>query len=157
MATLNRKMFTHGAFKGTAMQGRHYIASVTGGPELARKLLELERAVFIEATTAGLDKMGAVLGQEWSERVPILDENYRRSIGVKSRATKFGRSGFVGPQNTKGLAERDQPMQYSARLEFGGAGIPAQPSARPAYDAAADRAVEDAVDVMREIVMRVAE
>lgn len=155
MATLSRKTFTYGKFKGQAVSGRHFTATVIGGPELARKLAELERTIQIEATRAGVEEMGRVLGNEWANRVPILEHHYQESINTKGvRVSKRGASGIVGPTKI-GVPDDEQPMAYSAVLEFGDRTRPAEPSARPAYDAKADAAVEAAVSVMREIVLRV--
>jgi len=54
----------------------------------------------------------------------------------------------VAPRKVAGLADNDQPTAYAARLEFGDADRPAEPSARPAFDTARERAVQVAGDVL---------
>ena len=83
-------------------------------------------------------------------RVPVLDANDRHSLDGATRAakTKAGASGSVGPRKVAAIEDADQPFAYAARLEFGDADRAAEPSARPAFDTARERAVQAAGDVL---------
>jgi len=54
----------------------------------------------------------------------------------------------MAPRKVPGLPDGDQPFAHAARLEFGDADRPAEPSARPAFDTARERAVKAAGDVL---------
>jgi HK97 gp10 family phage protein len=125
-------------------------ATLEGGPELAAALARLDDAVRVQASKDALQAAGGVIATEWQTRVPVLDANYQRSLDGATRAakTKVGASGSVGPRKVAGLVDGDQPIAYAARLEFGDADRPAEPSARPAFDASAERAVQAAGDVL---------
>jgi hypothetical protein len=90
------------------------------------------------------------LADEWQGRVPVLDANYQHSLEGAERAakTKSGASGSVAPRRVSGLPDDEQPFAYAARLEFGDTDRAAEPSARPAFDASSDHAVEAAADVL---------
>ena len=99
-----------------------------------------------------------MLATEWRSRVPVLDANYQASLDAATRAakTKVGASGSVAPRKVAGLADDDQPIRYAARLEFGDADRPAEPSARPAFDAVREQAVQAAADVLAKATESVA-
>lgn len=134
-------------------------ATLEGGPELAAALTRLDDAVRVRAAMDAVLAAGGVLAQEWQRRVPVLDANYQHSLEGAERAvkTKAGASGSVAPRKLPGLDDNDQPIAYAARLEFGDADRPAEPSARPAFDVAQDRAVRAAEDVLRPAVNGVAQ
>ena len=125
-------------------------ATLEGGPELAAALAKLDDAVRVKASKDALLAAGGVIAKEWQGRVPVLDANYQRSLGGAAKAgkTKTGASGSVAPRKVPGLPDGDQPFAYAARLEFGDADRPAEPSARPAFDTARERAVQAAGDVL---------
>lgn len=135
--------------RGRVLASR-FEATLEGGPELARALARLDDSVRAKAAKDALLAAGGVLGDEWQGRVPVLDANYQRSLDGAARAarTKAGAAGSVGPRRLADLADADQPVAYAARLEFGDAARPAEPSARPAFDAARERAVRAAADVL---------
>jgi HK97 gp10 family phage protein len=125
-------------------------ATLEGGPELAAALARLGDAVRVKASKEALLAAGGVLATEWRSRVPVLDANYQRSLDAAPRAgkTKAGASGSVAPRKVAGLPDDEQPTRYAARLEFGDADRPAEPSARPAFDVTRERAVQAAGDVL---------
>jgi len=135
--------------RGRVMSTR-FQATLEGGPELAAALAKLDDAVRVKASKDALLAAGGVLAREWQGRVPVLDANYQRSLegAAKAGKTKAGASGSVAPRKVPGLADGDQPFAYAARLEFGDADSPAEPSARPAFDTSAGRAVQAAGDVI---------
>lgn len=135
--------------RGRVAQTRFW-ATLEGGPELARQLARLDDAVRVKASKEAVLAAGAVIADEWHARVPVLDANYQHSLEGAQRAakTKAGASGSVGPRKVQGLPDADQPIAYAARLEFGDADRPAEPSARPAFDVARERAVQAAADVL---------
>ncbi|MCL4294043.1 MAG: hypothetical protein KJ056_13650 [Acidimicrobiia bacterium] len=135
--------------RGRVLASR-FDATLEGGPDLARALARLDDAVRVKAAKDALLAAGGVLGEEWQSRVPVLDANYQRSLDGAARAakTKTGAAGSVGPRQVAGLADADQPTAYAARLEFGDSSRPAEPSARPAFDAARERAVRAASGVL---------
>ena len=154
-----------GAVRVTNVIGRRgrvlatrFQATLEGGPELAAALARLDDAVRVKASREALLAAGGVLATEWRSRVPVLDANYQSSLDAATRAgkTKAGASGSVAPRKVAGLADDEQPTHYAARLEFGDADRPAEPSARPAFDVARERAVQAAGDVLTEAVEGVA-
>ncbi len=146
----------------TGRRGRvlatRFRATLEGGPELAAALAKLDDTVRVKASKDALLAAGGVLAQEWQGRVPVLDANYQRSLDGAQRAarTKAGASGSVAPRKVPGLPDGDQPFAYAARLEFGDADRPAEPSARPAFDTASARAVQAAGDVLAKAAEEVA-
>jgi HK97 gp10 family phage protein len=135
--------------RGTVLATR-FGATLEGGPELAAALARLDDAVRVRAAKDAVLAAGDVIATEWRSRVPVLDANYQRSLEGAQRAakTKAGASGSVPPRKVPGLPDGDQPVAYAARLEFGDADRPAEPSARPAFDTARDRAVQAVGDVL---------
>jgi HK97 gp10 family phage protein len=127
-----------------------FAASIEGGPELAAALARLDDAVRVRAAKDAVLAAGGVLAHEWRSRVPILDANYQHSLDAATRAgkTKVGASGSVAPRKVAGVPDDEQPTRYAARLEFGDADRPAEPSARPAFDATREQAVQAAGDVL---------
>jgi HK97 gp10 family phage protein len=125
-------------------------ATIEGGPELAAALARLDDVVRVKASKDALLTAGSVLADEWRSRVPVLDAHYQASLDAAPRAakTKVGASGSVAPRKVPGLPDGDQPFAYAARLEFGDADRPAEPSARPAFDTARERSVQAAGDVL---------
>lgn len=136
--------------RGGRVLATRFQATLEGGPELARALARLDEAVRVRAAKDALVAAGGVLADEWRARVPVLDANYQRSLDGAARAarTKVGASGSVAPRKVPGLADADQPIAYAGRLEYGDADRPAEPSARPAFDTARERAVRAAADVL---------
>jgi HK97 gp10 family phage protein len=135
--------------RGRVMSTR-FQATLEGGPELAAALTRLDDAVRVRGSKDALLAAGGVIATEWQGRVPVLDANYQRSLegATKAGRTKAGASGSVGPRKVAGLDDGDQPVAYAARLEFGDADRAAEPSARPAFDSARERAVQAAGDVL---------
>lgn len=120
------------------------------GRELAQALTKLDDAVRVKAPKDALLAAGGVIAQEWQGRVPVLDANYQHSLEGAQRAgkTKVGACGSVAPRKVADLLDGDQPSAYAARLEFGDSDRPAEPSARPAFDSARERAVQAAGDAL---------
>jgi len=135
--------------RGRVMATR-FRATLEDGPALAQALARLDDAVRVKASKDALFVAGTVIAEEWQGRVPVLDDDYQRSLGGAAKAgkTKAGASGSVAPRKVPGLDDGDQPFAYAARLEFGDADRPAEPSARPAFDTARERAVQAAGDVL---------
>lgn len=120
-----------------------------GGPELAKALNELDAKIKRTYVKAALTAGGRVIADEWSTLVPVggppEDEHpgaYRDSLrqpdAVKATGTKTGGIGSVKPGYVDGIDDGDQPRVYAPVLEF----RDGEPSARPAFDASRDRAVE---------------
>ncbi len=61
---------------------------------------------------------------------------------------RSARSGSVSPRKVAGLADDRPHTRYAARLGCRGCGLPAAPSARPAFDTAREQAVQAAGDVL---------
>jgi HK97 gp10 family phage protein len=125
-------------------------ATLEGGPELAEALARLDEAVRVKASKDALQAAGVLIATEWRSRVPVLDADYQASLDAATRAakTKAGAAGSVAPRKVAGLPDDEQPTRYAARLEFGDADRPAEPSARPAFDVSRERAVQAAGDVL---------
>ena len=143
--------------KGRVLATR-FQATLEGGPELAAALARLDDAVRVRAAKDAVLAAGGVLATEWRSRVPVLDANYQASLDNAPRAakTKAGASGSVAPRKVAGVPDDEQPTRYAARLEFGDADRPAEPSARPAFDTARERAVQAAGDVLAKAAVGVA-
>jgi hypothetical protein len=91
---------------------------------------------------------GAPIRDKWHGLVPILDGNYRDSLTV-AHTTK---GAAVGTAWLARLPREEQPFIYSKRLEFGESGVTAQPSARPALEAARAEALDAGADEFRSVV-----
>lgn len=137
-----------------------FTAHLVGGPELQAALSELTEKLQTKAAKDAVQAMVDVFVPAWSARVPVDHGDYRESIEGQVRKAKFGAQGSVHPGVVEGLDDDMQPRRYAARLEFGGragtAGqegtrswVPAEPSARPAFDAVQGSAVEAASAVLR--------
>lgn len=151
--SFSKRVQTRGPAKGMEVRGRHFIARIEGTEELRAALADLEKKTRNEIAKAGIKAAGEVIQTEWRERVPVLDANYQRAVQTgQVRASKRGATGVVYPHDIPGVADDEQPYEYAHRLEYGDAGMAAQPSARPAFDASKDAAVEAAIDVMRPMV-----
>jgi HK97 gp10 family phage protein len=148
------------------------VVSIEGGPELARKLQAIEKSMSATAAREALLAGGRVIADAWAARVPVEDENYRHEMqqeDVVRASANFGSGasgarGTVGPRRRPGLenpvlhpgeTKREaQPANYAARLEFGDHDRKAEPSARPAFDASSDAAVEAVGNTLRAALAR---
>ena len=148
--------------------GASAYAYIRGGPELMRKLAQLEAGMrdekLVQATAAGAE----VIADAWRERVPVLDADYRSSIAVVASPGRKGATALVFTDTVPGLETSQQPRNYAPRLEFGSSraskrqfkrGIlsegrvrGAQPSLRPAYDASEGKAVDAMADELRSLI-----
>jgi HK97 gp10 family phage protein len=137
-----------------------WVAVITNGPEFAARLLALDLKVGRVVARMAVAKGAEVMRDEWKARVPIKDHYYQNSITYKSQSGSFkddsgekvlkGASALIYPGVTPGPDDAEQPWRYAGVLEYGGrltakqhySLIPAQPSARPAFDSSKDRAVD---------------
>ena len=156
---IERRMLKFGKNKGKG--SKRWRATIEGGPQLARKLHQLEDTTRKEAALAGAQAGLRVIGDDWASRVPVLDRNYQRALederAVVVRLNKDGAGGAVGPARLDDLPDNEQPMAYSSRLEWGDSSRSPQPSAFPAFAGSQGKAVEEARDVMGAIVEKVAD
>lgn len=135
--------------RGRVLSAR-FQATIEGGPALAAGIACLDDAVRVKVSKDALQAAGGGLATTWRSRVPVLDADYQASLDAATRAakTKTGASGSVAPRKAAGVADEEQPTRYAARLEFGDADRPVEPSARPAFDTTKERAVRVAADVL---------
>lgn len=152
MARISRQLITRGRRKGQLADTK-FVATLEGGPELMRKLQELDEAVRVKAAKEALMAAGQIIAGAWADRVPVLDQNYRNAMeqpsAVKVAKTKSGASGSIGVRTLAGIEDDQQPYLYAPRLEYGDADRAAEPSARPAFDATSGQAVDAAEDILR--------
>lgn len=120
-----------------------------GADELMRKLERLRRAVRDDAPDAALAGAEA-LADEWRQRVPVDEGHYRDSIA----AERDDEGAVVLVGDVPGLPADEQPRLYAPGLEFGGQGRPAQPSLRPAVDAAGPKVAAAMADSIRDTIGR---
>ncbi len=124
-------------------------AYLEGGPQLMAKLNALDAKIKKEVAAAALSAGGRIIADEWAAQVPVGHQPqdphpgaYRRALeqddAVYVKGGKNGASGNVRPGYVDGIDDGDQPRVYAAKLEF----ADGEPSARPAFDAARDRASE---------------
>lgn len=135
-----------------------FVASIEGGPELARKLQEL---VDIAQTDAAKEAVGAgldVIGDEMRAMAPVGPDpvHIRDAIGKKVGKTKRGAQGTVGVRFMPGIDDADQPIAYGPRLEFGGFDRAPEPFLRPAFDATKNEAVDVVGERLGEAIEKVA-
>lgn len=147
--------------------GSRVKAYLEGGPQLDAALQKLTRGLrddlLKDATLAG----GQVIAEEWKSRVPVDEGDYRNSITAKSRAGKKGATAIVAIDKGYDGGAGDSFKDISGRavvLEWGTSGRgkatsgrgmgyrAAKPSARPAFDAARDRAIDAVEARLRELV-----
>lgn len=148
-----------------AVASRGYIR---GGPELLRKLQQLEKGVRDELLQRATQAGGDVLAEAWRARVPVLDGNYRDAIEAKAKPGKRGATGVVQLRKLGGVPSDEQPRLYAPRLEFGSAygskraftsGTAgkarirqAQPSLRPAFDAVKGEMLDAMGDEVKRLI-----
>jgi HK97 gp10 family phage protein len=124
-----------------------FYAIIEGGPQLARALSALDRKVRQDVAKEALTEGGRIIADAWANMAPVgsppEDEHpgaYRRSLSdnasVTARSSASGATAAIRPAVLSDLPDDQQPRLYAARLEFGDADRDAEPSARPAFDAA---------------------
>lgn len=154
-----------------AVTSRGYIR---GSAELIAALQRLGQGTKDELLARATYKGAKVLADEWRDRVPVKDGNYREAIFARSKAGRIGATGIVSLRLVPGLAKNDQPRLYASRLEFGSAryskeqymstlhglsdGLPtgrarrAQPSLRPAFDSCSGQMLDSMSDEIRRLI-----
>jgi hypothetical protein len=145
------------------LSGTKFTAIIEGGPELARRLAALDLKIKKQASKEAVQAAGYEIATEWASRVPIgeppEDEHpgaYQRAMldddAVRVRATANGASGVVSPALLYDLPVKQQPWIYAAVLEFGDAEREPRPSARAAFEAALNPALQVLGDVLRRFI-----
>jgi hypothetical protein len=117
-------------------------------------------------------KAGAeLIADDWRENAPYFEGWYQESIRVDINNKNVAQLGMgiptggvlasIYPHRVAGPAEEEQPYRYAGVLEFGGqlgprqrnAYIPAQPSARPAWDSGAPKAQTLIIGMLRKLLV----
>lgn len=111
-----------------------------GDKALARKIEALSRNVSGSKRTAALMAGGLVIEAEWKRIVPYETGTYRRSIHTEPEGIDV----IVG-------TNIDDPP-YPRFLEFGTSRMSPHPSARPAFDASKEAAVQEVADALKALV-----
>jgi HK97 gp10 family phage protein len=156
--------YTFGTRGNNIIRGRtsgvHFKGYITGGPEMARKLAQLEKGMrdelLKEATLAGAN----VIAEEWRSRARSTigygpgTAHYVEAIAAMSRAGRRGATAYVGLATVAAEPGEAQPRDYAAVLEFGTRNKPARPTLRPAFDSARPRALDALAAKLRELMGR---
>lgn len=128
--------------------------TVTGTDQLAAALKELEKQLTGPKAHEALEAGGRLIADEWARRVPEGEAPrdphpgaYRRALESEQAVQVGGTEGgtlsvTIGPANLDDLPFDEQPHAYAGVLEYGDADQSPQPSARPAIDSAAPKAVQ---------------
>lgn len=128
-------------------------AQVSGLDQLAAALKLLEKELSGPKADEALNAAGRIIADEWAQRAPEgtgpADPHpgaYRRSLEAAGsvRVTREGDvpTVSIAPTQLSDLPYEQQPHAYAGVLEYGDADQGPQPTARPAFDAAAPRAVQ---------------
>jgi len=136
-----------------------FSAIIEGGPELAAKLAAMDKKLRNVVAKDAVSAMGRVIADQWANAVPIgkppddphpgaYQRAMREPTAVTVRASTNGANGTVRPATLADLADDQQPRLYAARLEFGDADREAEPSARPAFEAAQQPALKTISDML---------
>jgi HK97 gp10 family phage protein len=152
--------------------GSRIKAYLEGGPELKAALAKLERGLADELLATATLEGAEIIAAEWKARAPVgsppekVPGAYRDSINAKSKPGKKGATAIIAVGRYPGLPAGQQPRRYAPKLEFGSSGRtrmrtgsgasaqPAQPSARPAFDAAQGRAIDAVERRLKELVTK---
>ena len=128
-----------------------YSVSLIGGPELMRKLRQLDDTMRVKVAKEAVAAMGAPIEEEWVGRLPLGPEPIHMRDAVKTRTskTKAGASGSVGVRKVRGVPDNQQPPAYARVLEYGSRSRPARPAARPAFDQRKRQAIAEGTKVLR--------
>jgi HK97 gp10 family phage protein len=140
-------------------RGKFFKGYIEGGPEMARKLAQIEKGMRDEllkdATLAGAE----VIAEEWRQRIrssvglgPGI-AHYAESIDAESRAGKNGATARVHIDKMATTEGEDEPRMYARRLEFGARGQQAHPMARPAFESSKARALDALAKRLGELLM----
>jgi hypothetical protein len=128
-------------------------AQVSGLDQLGAALQQLEKELSGPHADEALEAAGRVIADEWARRAPegepphdVHPGAYRRSLEAPG-AVRVTREGdvpgvSVAPTELDDLPFDQQPHAYAGVLEYGDADQGPRPTARPAFDAAAPRAVQ---------------
>lgn len=140
-----------------------FVIVLQNGPQFAAALNALDLKLSRVVARIAVQRGAQVIADEWKALVPVEDGHYRESIRVTTRSATLatgdggraikGASAVIAPRPVGGVPDDEQPWRYAGVLEFGGrltpaqhgSYIPAQPSARPAFENKA----RDCVDVVQ--------
>lgn len=113
---------------------------VEGGKELDFALSELPKATSRNTLQRALKKGGEKVRDAWQPRVPVLSGQYARSIVVGPSSKLTSRQKKDVKKEGKHFAEIHVGTADPAgqQNEFGNINMPANPSARPAWDGTKD-------------------
>lgn len=148
---------------------------LTNGPQFIAALQAMELKLSRVVARTAVAAAGEVLREEWSERAKAVDStgrgegHYGDSIGVTTRSSTVasgegralsGASATIAPRQVGGVPDDEQPARYAGVLEFGGtlseaqhsSVIPPRPSAGPAFEAGAPKAVRAVEGVIRRVL-----
>ena len=128
---------------------------------IAEKLQSLEPKIVRRSFRKALKAVGTFWVAEMKAKVPVLDGDLRNAIAMKINTRTRTRKGVKSPSGKVEVGPRlDYPRSdgkksvgpgvYGRFIEFGlkRKVFPAQPFARPVYDATADKAVQMFADIL---------
>jgi len=150
--------------------GSRVRAVILNAPQVMAQISKLSILVSGPIADRAVTNGGEVIRDKWRDLVQAQftsdrsEGNYERAIIVRKASvreteegTLKGASVYIYPGTVAGVPEVDQPRHYAAVLEFGGqlsaaqhsSVIPATPTARPAFDASYEDAVDEVADTLR--------
>lgn len=127
-------------------------------PQVMASFEVLGKVVTGPTVRAAVQSGAEAIADDWRTMAPEFEGYYKDSIRVDMNETNIAALAAgvpagailasIYPHRVGGPAEDEQPYRYAGVLEFGGqlgprqrnAYIPAQPSARPAFDSGAPKA-----------------
>jgi hypothetical protein len=137
--------------------GTYFKGYIEGGPELAKRLQALEKAVrddlLVEATRAGAE----VIAERWRAMVMGVwglgpgTAHYAEAIEVRARPGRNGATAHIGIGDVPLSEGEANPRDYAPKLEFAG-----RPTLRPAFDQGRQPALDRMAEVIRTLLEAVA-
>ena len=117
------------------------VTKITNLPQVRRQMDVLGVALGGEVANKAVEAGCKVFQERWKDLVPVFEGHYRDAIFYKVEPSwTHGPFGYVYVGWLREVSFDEQPFRYAQRLEYGRLGIPANPSARGAFDSAQDDA-----------------
>lgn len=117
-------------------------AKIMNLPQFKRDMGVLGVLMAGSVAEAAVEEGCKVMKTAWKGTAPVYEGHYQDAIFYKVEKNRLtGPMGWIYVGWLGSVPFDEQPFLYAQRLEYGRGGIPANPSARAAFDSASDDAV----------------
>lgn len=141
-----------------AMRARGVVLAGMDG--LKAKFQALEETVGFKAAHEAIFEAAKVIEAEWKDRIrsqPWKESEGNFEMSVEARFIKSRRKNAAEATVARrwiAVPEKEQPLWYGGKLEFGTSTQPAHPTGRPAFDSSKDAAVGKANSLLLSEVLK---